>query len=1492
MGNAESKIPKNTPLGCLLLNFTRLGYSQTLRRKKLIFLSQVAWPQYQLDNKSHWPPTGTFDFNVLRDLDNFCRRTGKDKEVPYVQAFWDLRSHPDLCSTCSTHQVLLARTTLPQTPTSQTKPPPYTLQEEMPDHLSSPFVPTPEVADPPNPPPSVPPPTLPSSPSLPTPPATTAHVVRPEPGVKMAAASATPAAAPPPISSPPSSPVAAHTRTKTSVPPSVMAPLREVAGAEGLVRVHVPFSLQDLAQIERRLGSFSADPSTYIKEFQYLTQAYSLTWQDIRIICTSTLSAEEYERVMTAARHQADRDHAINPNQVPVGTEVIPTTDPQWVYQDGAGSHIPARDRMLQYLLRGLEAVSNKVVNYDKLREITQQPDENPALFLNRLQDALVRYTRLDPASQNGATILASHFISQSAPDIRKKLKKAEEGPETPIQDLVKMAFKVFNAREDAAEVARQARLKQKVALQAQALAAAQTQALVAALRPAGVRGPDSRSKPPPGGGPGSSTPVTLAEPRVSLQVAGKSVSFLLDTGATYSVLPSFQGQTTLSQVSVMGIDGAAHTPRQTPLLTCMYNSVPFSHSFLIIPSCPVPLLGRDILTKLKAHITFPASPQHLLLVAHHLSSDPDHASSDILLPEVDPKVWETDTPVVATHHKPVKIRLQEHSPRFLCRPQFPISKRHRLGLRPIIERLKSRGLLIPINSPCNTPILPVRKPSGEYRLVQDLRLVNAAVVPIHPVVPNPYTILSRIPSDTTFFSVLDLKDAFFTIPLHPDSYFIFAFTWEDPLTDNSCQLTWTVLPQGFRDSPHLFGQALATDLLDCRLAPSVVLQYVDDLLICSPSQGECTRATTILLNFLGDKGYRVSRKKAQLVTSSVIYLGLQLSPGKKSIIPDRLQALKALQPPQSATEILSFLGVVGFFRHWVPNFALLAKPLYQAAADTPEGPLTSQGTVTRAFHALLQTLCASTFLALPNPNLPFHLYTDEKAHITVGVLAQPVGNTLLPLAYLSKQLSPAEKGWPPCLRALAAAAALTTEALKINLQQPLTVFSPHKLQELVSSQALPHLGPSKVQLLHLLFLENPDISLSHCPALNPATLFPSPTAPTQDHRCLEVIIETQSPRPDLYSTPIEAEATLFVDGSSFLRPGKPRIAGYAIVTPSDVIETHSLPLGTTSQQAELVALTRALKWAKDKTVNIYTDSKYAFLIAHSHCMIWKERGFLTTKGTPVVNGRLIADLISAIQLPKQVAIIHCRGHQTSGSLVALGNAFADRTARDSAQTCPPPKEIYFLSRCYKPQYSGSELKLLQQNPEVTFRDGWAFNRDLLILPQAQKTTIVKDIHDSLHIGPKALLHFLLPILHPEGLSSLIHQVHAQCPICAKTNSQGACHLRRRLHQLRGSLPGQDWQIDFTHMPRHKKFRFLLTIVDTFSGWIEAFPTTSESADTVAAHLIQDIIPRFGLPATIQSDNGPAFVSKVTNAVCASLGIQWKLHAAYHPQSSGYSGSA
>ena len=254
--------------------------------------------------------------------------------------------------------------------------------------------------------------------------------------------------------------------------------MREVAGAEGVVRVHAPFSLQDLSQIEKRLGSFSANPDNYIKEFQYLAQAYDLTWHDLHVIQTTTLTTEERERIEAAAQEHADQVHLTDAT-MPVSAQAVPAIEPGWNYQDGQDGH-RRRDHMVRCLIAGMRAASNKAVNYDKIREIIQAPDENPAIFLNRLTEALIQYTRLDPACPAGATVLATHFISQSAPDIRKKLKKVEEGPQTPISDLVRMAFKVFNSREEAAELKRQARLQQKVQLQ--------TQALVAALRPDGSR--------------------------------------------------------------------------------------------------------------------------------------------------------------------------------------------------------------------------------------------------------------------------------------------------------------------------------------------------------------------------------------------------------------------------------------------------------------------------------------------------------------------------------------------------------------------------------------------------------------------------------------------------------------------------------------------------------------------------------------------------------------------------------------------------------------------------------------------------------------------------------------------------------------------------------------------------------------------------------------------------------------------------------------------
>ena len=91
-------------------------------------------------------------------------------------------------------------------------------------------------------------------------------------------------------------------------------------------------------------------------------------------------------------------------------------------------------------------------VNYNKVREITQGADENPALFLARLTEAVQKQTSLDITTPAGLLYLHVQFISQSAPDIRRELRQLEKGPETLQRDLLEVAFKVFNNREEDAE--------------------------------------------------------------------------------------------------------------------------------------------------------------------------------------------------------------------------------------------------------------------------------------------------------------------------------------------------------------------------------------------------------------------------------------------------------------------------------------------------------------------------------------------------------------------------------------------------------------------------------------------------------------------------------------------------------------------------------------------------------------------------------------------------------------------------------------------------------------------------------------------------------------------------------------------------------------------------------------------------------------------------------------------------------------------------------
>jgi transposase InsO family protein len=141
-------------------------------------------------------------------------------------------------------------------------------------------------------------------------------------------------------------------------------------------------------------------------------------------------------------------------------------------------------------------------------------------------------------------------------------------------------------------------------------------------------------------------------------------------------------------------------------------------------------------------------------------------------------------------------------------------------------------------------------------------------------------------------------------------------------------------------------------------------------------------------------------------------------------------------------------------------------------------------------------------------------------------------------------------------------------------------------------------------------------------------------------------------------------------------------------------------------------------------------------------------------------------------------------------------------------------------------------------------------------------------------------------ILVNRHLTSLASSICKQCETCAKNNPKQGPLPKLRVQHV-GSSPFKDLEVEFTELPQTRGYKYLLVIVCTFSGCVEAFPTCTEKAQKVVCALLKEIITRDGIPISTGSDNGPAFVAEVVKQLRKGQKITWTLHIVYHPQSSG-----
>ncbi|XP_053575174.1 uncharacterized protein LOC128664361 [Bombina bombina] len=818
---------------------------------------------------------------------------------------------------------------------------------------------------------------------------------------------------------------------------------------------------------------------------------------------------------------------------------------------------------------------------------------------------------------------------------------------------------------------------------------------------------------------------------------------------------------------------------------------------------------------------------------------------------------------------------------------QYPLSKEKEQGIAPVIKDLLSKKVIRRTLSPYNTPINPVPKPGGtEYRFTQDLRAVNALVQPLAPIVPDVNAILTAIPSTATCFTVIDLCSAFFSIPVHPDTQPLFGFTYLGN------QYTFNRLPMGFIDSPAAYS-AVVRKTLESWTPPegSTLIQYVDDLLLCSVDEQTCKTDSLHLLQHLGDAGHKVTLRKMQFCLPQVTYLGFLLSAGKRLLSPERVKALMVIPRPQTKTAMLSFL-VTGQHEpeqiHWTQ------------ALD-------------KAYNTLKQALCSAPALGLPNYNLPFHLYCTERGGTAAGVLAQEHGNGYRAVAFYSKLLPTVVQGMPACLRATAACAMMVEAAQTLVLSHSLILHTSHQVLQVLNNLTTQHMTAQRRSGYETILTSTANLTIKYiAPTGGPAPLLHAliskcPLEHPEDHNCIDTVHTETSPRLDLQTTPLEEGEVVFVDGSCSKPADGVYLTGFAVVQlPDTVVTAGSLPF-VSAQAAELVALAQACRAFAMKDVTIYTDSRYAFGVVHDFGVIWQNRGFVAADGKSISHSTLVQELLDAIKLPHKLAIVKCKGHSTDSTDVRLGNDFADTIAKEAAFRGPPHPD--YLSTTTQEQLHMVMIPALASDVDVAHlqfgatetdlqtwisagltkgQDGlWSDEEGRVGIPQIAAPLFISHFHGFGHISKQQTKNLMTSKYVIKDLLRMIDRQLDRCLTCARNNPGGLVHGKLE-HLPPPDGPMQVLQIDFTHMPTARGgYKYLLVIVDQFSKWVEAFPTTQENARTVAKILCKEIIPRFGCPLQINSDRGTPFTSQITQMICTMLSIDWKFHIPYHPQSSG-----
>jgi transposase InsO family protein len=374
-----------------------------------------------------------------------------------------------------------------------------------------------------------------------------------------------------------------------------------------------------------------------------------------------------------------------------------------------------------------------------------------------------------------------------------------------------------------------------------------------------------------------------------------------------------------------------------------------------------------------------------------------DKVKCKALLTEFEDRISHSMATIGKTDAAKMEIKLITQEP-VACSPyRMPLAEKE--VLRGILEDLLINGIIRESTSSYASPILLVKKKTGDYRMCVDYRRLNAITVKDKYPLPLIEEQLDRLGGNSEgrkykYFTALDMFSGFYQVPVHEDSVDKTAFITPDS------HYEFLRMPFGLCNSPSVF-QRLMNNVLG-PLKNTVAFPYMDDIIIPSTTVEEGLQRLRSVLEVLRQHNLTLKLSKCSFFRTKIDYLGREIS--EEGIRPGqtKIDAILRMDVPRSVKHVRQFLGLSGYFRKFVQNYASVVEPLTRLLKR--DFQWCWGGEQQAAFEQVKLMLTSRPVLAIFDPTLPTELHTDASSSAVAAILLQIHDGVQRVVAYFSKQ--------------------------------------------------------------------------------------------------------------------------------------------------------------------------------------------------------------------------------------------------------------------------------------------------------------------------------------------------------------------------------------------------------------------------------------------------------------------------------------------------------